>query len=278
MQTKVLSSLLALCISAAGALDAPAQKKKTTAKRSTTGGAAGGQVYQQFRWKDGRSARWISEQMPIKVYVAPGLTLDGFVDQQLGASVMNVDNTAGWPDLVKSVAANPEQMSNLPPANGFEQSHMQACLDGINQWKRFEKEGLFSYELTQDPGEADILVFWTHHFVNKLGLATFANDIRGYTAQYPLPLKPCLENPEAASRSMKPVVIYLRCSEQNNLPMPYEKLKASAAHEFGHALGILQHSNNPGDLMSVFYGRGTVSTNDAATIRHLYRINPDLLL
>ncbi|MGC8054832.1 matrixin family metalloprotease, partial [Salmonella enterica] len=48
-------------------------------------------------------------------------------------------------------------------------------------------------------------------------------------------------------------------------------MRASAGHEFGHALGIDQHSTNPYDLMSVYYGRGVVSNNDAATIRYIYK-------
>jgi predicted Zn-dependent protease len=54
-------------------------------------------------------------------------------------------------------------------------------------------------------------------------------------------------------------------------------MRASAAHEFGHALGIEGHSTNPNDLMSIYYGHGVVSANDAATIRYLYHLTPDLI-
>jgi hypothetical protein len=30
-------------------------------------------------------------------------------------------------------------------------------------------------------------------------------------------------------------------------------------------------------LMSVYYGHGAISTNDAATIRYLYHLQPDLI-
>ncbi len=69
----------------------------------------------------------------------------------------------------------------------------------------------------------------------------------------------------------------LRTTEGNGVPMAFLKMRASAAHEFGHALGIEGHSRNPADLMSLYYGNGTVSPSDAATIRYLYHLTPDLI-
>ena len=69
----------------------------------------------------------------------------------------------------------------------------------------------------------------------------------------------------------------MRTGSQSGEPIPYDHMKASAAHEFGHALGIEGHSSNPQDLMSIYYGRGVVSPNDAATIRYLYHQAPDLV-
>ena len=83
--------------------------------------------------------------------------------------------------LVASILENPGKLKALPKTQGFLPQHRQAALEGINFWKAFEKEGLFSFELTDNPMEADIHVFWVNHFVNRLGLALFSNDIRGYT-------------------------------------------------------------------------------------------------
>lgn len=238
---------------------------------------AHGNVYPEFHHKSGKVCRWISDQMPVKVYLAPGYSLDQFTDDQLGAPIMNTDNTDHWPDLVKGLVDQNQQFNALPVAENYSPQMYQAAQQGIAMWKPFENEGFLSYVFTNDPMDADVYVFWTHHFVNKMGLALFANDIRGQTAQYLLPLQACLANPEAASRSMKPVVIYLRTSESDGTPMPYNKMRAAAAHEFGHALGIIEHSNNPVDLMSKYYGNGVVSVNDAATIRYLYRLVPQLI-
>lgn len=269
-----LSCLLSLVVVAAYIL--PAEPVFAASPRGRQP-AARGAVYPQFHYKDGRVARWIAEQMPVKVYVAPGYCLDQFTDDQIGAPVMNTDNTNAWPDLVKGLMDNPSSITSLPVADNFSREQLQAAVAGISMWKPFEQEGYFSYVFTDDPTDADIYVFWTHHFVNKMGLALFANDIRGQTAQYLLPLQACLADPEKASRSMKPVVIYLRTSESDGKPMSYGKMRAAAAHEFGHALGIIDHSNNPVDLMSKYYGNGVISINDAATIRYLYRLVPQLI-
>jgi hypothetical protein len=230
-------------------------------------------VYPQFRSSSG-VIHWVSDQMPLKVYVSPGTSLDSFIDERLGAPSTNVDNIATWPDLVANVAENTDQLNNLPKADGFVPEHYDAAIQGISLWKAFEREGLFSFQFTNDPADADIYVFWTKHFVNKLGLALFENDIRGYTAKRSFSY--CLIQ-QGKHADFRPVVTLLRTTDSSGNPMPISKMKAAAAHEFGHALGIEGHSTNPNDLMSVYYGHGVISGNDAATIRYLYHLTPDLI-
>lgn len=251
------------------------EKKTARAARSKSPArpTATGQVYPQFRSRFG-VIRWVKDQMPLKVYVSRGLCLDGAIDESTGAPRTNVDNKADWPLLAGQILSDQEQFNHLPQAQDFNDNMYQAALSGVQMWKPFEKEGLFSYELTNDPADADIYVFWTHHFVNKLGLGLFANDIRGVTSKESFPYKAVLAGGQA---NFKPVVILLRTTEQGGVPVPYEKMHAAAAHEMGHALGIEDHSANPGDLMSIYYGRGVISVNDAATIRHLYHLTPDLI-
>jgi predicted Zn-dependent protease len=231
-----------------------------------------GGIYPQYRSNFG-VIRWLHEQMPLKVYISPGLSLDGFIDPN-GAPVTNVDNRAHWPDVVADVIQNPEKFQNLPVAKGYVVQHSLAAEQGINSWKQFEREGLISYTLVNTPGEADIYVFWTDHFTDKLGMGLFQNDIRGYTAKRSFPYAAIRAGKMA---DFKPVVVLLRTTDSAGNSMNLDRMKASAAHEFGHALGIEGHSNNSNDLMSVYYGHGTVSTGDAATLRYLYHQTPDLI-
>lgn len=248
--------------------------KQAAPKRAGGGTGSGvrlpGSVYPQFLFR-GRVVHWLPEQMPLKVFISRGLTLDGIMDEQLGAPRTNVDSKDFWPDLVAEVIENEGMLDRLEVAEGFIPEHMNAVVSGINYWKPFEKEGLFSYQITNDPSEADIYVFFTHHFVNKLGMGLFQNDIRGYTAQRLFEYQKILAG---GTPQLRPVVILLRTTDQRGNPMSADRMRASAGHEMGHALGIIDHSTNPYDLMSVYYGRGVLSNSDAATIRFLYKQRP----
>jgi len=230
-------------------------------------------VYPEYRSRYG-SVHWVHDQMPLKVYISPGLTLDSIMDPKWGAPVANTDNLPAWPDVVAQAVSNADQWQSLKPADGYVSGHYQAAMEGILSWKIFEREGLFSYQLTDDPGDADIYVFFTNHFVGKNGMALFAQDVRGYTSKTNFPYKAILAGGQA---DFKPAVVILRTTDGQGQPMSLGKLKAAATHEFGHALGIEGHSTNPSDLMSLYYGRGVISPNDAATIRYLYRLTPDLI-
>ena len=52
------------------------------------------------------------------------------------------------------------------------------------------------------------------------------------------------------------------------------KLRGAAAHEFGHALGIIKHSPFREDLMYVDRVVDDLSAGDRSTLRALYRTQP----
>ncbi len=246
--------------------------RPTTSRRPSTV-ANTGQVYPQFRSASG-VVRWIPDQMPLKVYISQGLTLDNVVDPVNHAPLCNLDNTGKWPDVAAQVLQNPEQFRTLPVAEGYAPNHYQAAVEGISSWKRFENEGLFRFQFTDDPTEADIYVFWTPRFRAGSGFAMIYQDIRGCTAKW----MAWYRDVQAGKNiQFKPVVIIMRTTDSVSNPKSFAEMKAGAAHEFGHALGIDGHSTNSNDLMSVNYGHGVISNNDAATIRYLYHLTPDLI-
>lgn len=113
-----------------------------TKTKRTQSPAGSGTVYPQFRSKSG-NIHWLSEQMPLKVYVSPGLSIEKIIDPNLGACAFNVDNLDHWPDVAADLLQQPEQMAHLPLAQGFYQEYYQAAIDGINEWKPFEKKDYF---------------------------------------------------------------------------------------------------------------------------------------
>lgn len=282
---KLCFSLLSILLTlSAFTQEIEAAKRNAPAKKAA-GGGGGGAAYPQCRYGS-KIVRWIPQEMPLHVFIAHGTCLDDAgADPVNGGPLSNSDNTAGWPDLVYSLVKSPDGFSKLSVAEGYSEPMWQAAADGINQWKRFQPEGLYSFEITNDPQEANVLIFWTNHFVGKNGMALFSNDIRGYTAKHLLPYAAVAGalsagNTDLIERSLRPVVVQLRTTSDagaNRVPIPTGKLVASAAHEMGHVLGIDGHSTNPVDLMSIYYGNGQISPNDAATIRYIYHNQPDLL-
>ncbi|MBX9724868.1 MAG: matrixin family metalloprotease, partial [Candidatus Obscuribacterales bacterium] len=261
-----------------------AAQAKAPLKKPATGGG-GGAPYPQFRMA-GKTVRWIPQEMPLKICISPGICLDeAGVDQANGGPLFNVDSVGTWPEMLARLKQNPDLFNNLKTAEGYTDHMSAAAAQGFNQWKRFQNEGLFSFELTDNPDEANVYVFWTHHFVNKMGLALFANDIRGYTAKHLLSYGAVLNalntgNTALLERSRQPVVVILRTTDlvgAQSVSMPLGKVVSAAAHEMGHVLGIDGHSPNQADLMNVNYGNGVISANDSATIRYLYHLNPDLI-
>jgi predicted Zn-dependent protease len=139
---------------------------------------------------------------------------------------------------------------------------------GIDEWNEFEPEGIISFRYTDDPHQAQILVFFTDVFHEENqpgGIAT-----GGITSAQIYPL----EQAQRINIAQKPVVIELSTIINSTA----DKLQGAAAHEFGHALGIKAHSPYREDIMYVDRVVNFLSPSDRATLRYLYSKQPDYVM
>lgn len=122
------------------------------------------------------------------------------------------------------------------------QQHVQA---GFDEWTA-ATNGRTSYTVVTDPAQADVTVtFETYDNGQKLGETTVS--YRGRTI---------------VKASMRLLFTGNAATDQ-----------LTAAHEWGHALGIMDHSSNPADLMNAFgnpNGCGCVTTRDLNTLLTAY--------
>ena len=145
--------------------------------------------------------------------------------------------------LSSSASAKPEPVRLLPPvrplhwaqfpvrvfvpAKDAEQTqNARLALAGLDEWVD-AAHGRISYVRAADPNAADIVV----RFLPGTYLSAAARSV-GETKT--ISSGPVLKKAE------------IRLAEDGAAP---EELQSAAAHEFGHALGIQGHSDNPDDLM-----------------------------
>ncbi len=194
--------------------------------------------------------RWEAKKMPLLIWISPGLKLpdcpfsqiqntrvDQVTEMLQSAAPLAVTQCTGWtPDVNDQVAA------------------------GIEQWREFEKEGLFSFAFTDDPHNAHILVFFTDNFKESDSPGGIA--VGGITSAQIYPIAQA----QKVKIRQKPVIIELS-TMVNGTPV---KMQGASAHEFGHALGIKAHSQGMWDIMNVNRVSNYLSPADKATIRYLY--------
>ncbi len=80
---------------------------------------------------------------------------------------------------------------------------------------------------------------------------------------------------------LKQTIYFYERNSQNKLSPPYEVLNI-AVHEFGHALGISGHSDDPNSIMYAFYDpkkekhTSFLNKQDKSTLNLLYMVTPDI--
>ena len=208
--------------------------------------------------------RWESRFMPLKVWISPGKKLSD-------KPISQINQTR--PQEVLGLLKSDPGFSSLQQCAGWTPGMNSAAQVGIEQWKEFQNEGLFAFDFVDDPTMANILLFWSDGFTGDEGtggVSTGGNTVAVlYDANE-------VRNREAASGGQPlqgtPVIIELRADES------FDKLQGRAAHEFGHALGIKEHSPFNQDLMCVNGIVRQLSASDKATIRWLYHQRTPLLM
>lgn len=203
--------------------------------------------------------RWEPRHMPLRVWISPG--------KKMPEEPISVINAQRPNEVLNLLMQDPAQLLKLPQCQGWSPEMNTAAKEGIEQWREFQNEGLLSFEFVDDPALATVFLFWAERFSgdegvggvstggNTVAVLYDANDVRSKEAS----LGRALQN-------MPPVVIELQTRSDS-----FEQLQARAAHEFGHALGIKEHSPYNQDLMCVNGIAKYLSASDKATIRWLYR-------
>lgn len=200
--------------------------------------------------------RWESRKMPLKIWISPGLQLPemGFTELQKVR-----------PDQVFEMLQQPgDPFAGLSQAREWTEDTNYQVAAGIEQWREFEREGLFSFGFTTDPRQAQIMVFFVDSFKDSTspgGIMVGGNTCAQlYT----------YEQAQRINIAQKPVIIEMS-TLVNREP---QKMIAASAHEFGHALGIKAHSPYRDDIMHENRVVDALSPADKATIRRLYRSKP----
>lgn len=203
--------------------------------------------------------RWEKKKMPLLIWIGPGIMLPACPYSQ-------IKNTRV--DFVYDLLKQPDPFVGLPQAPEWTQDVNYRVAAGIEEWRQFEKEGLFSFAFTDDPKAAHILVFFTDAFREDNSPGGIA--IGGITSAQVFPFAQA----QKVNIPQKPVIIELA----TQVNYTEEKMIPAAAHEFGHALGIKAHSPYRQDLMYVDRVAQHLSPADKATIRALYRAQPQWVM
>jgi len=208
--------------------------------------------------------RWESRFMPLKVWVSPGKRL-----QDEPISVINAQRPQ---ELLQALKSDPS-LNSLAQCPGWDEEMNAAAKAGIEQWKEFQNEGLFSFVFVDDPALANIFLFWTPRFTGDEGVGGVSTG--GNTVAVLYDAAEVHRREAAINQPLQgtPVIMELQVTADS-----YEKLQARVAHEFGHALGIKEHSPFNEDLMCVNGIAKYLSASDKATIRWLYHQQPQFVM
>ncbi len=207
--------------------------------------------------------RWEPRHMPIRVWVSPG----GRLPEEPFSEIQ-----ANRPREVLNMMLAGQDLNNMPQCPGWTSDMTQAAINGIEQWRELQNEGLFAFEFVDDPSRAQVLVFWVDRFVDSDSPG--GSSVHGNTSAtlFDANLVHNVERRDGRPAQGAPVIIELKVNGEPG------KLQADTAHEFGHALGIKEHSPYRQDIMCVNRQTLVLSPSDKATMRWLYRQAPQFVM
>src|SRR5262249_41787743 len=205
------------------------------------------------------TVRWEQKKMPLLVWISPGLKLPECAFEDIPSTRV---------DTVFDLLQQGDGLTGLEVAPNWTPEVNYVVAAGIEQWREVESEGLFSFGFTDDPRKAHVLVFFCDVFHESSSPGGIS--VAGVTSAQIYPY----EQAQQIKIAQKPVVIEL----STMINTSEEKMRAAAAHEFGHALGIKAHSPYREDLMYVDRIVEELSPADKATIRYLYRKTPSYVM
>lgn len=211
--------------------------------------------------ENGNLRRWDKSKGEIKVWIADGLQLpQGFVGPDL-----TVDKCR----TLYSLFDRPGFFSRLDRVEHYVPNYASIIREGINDWAWVAAEGIVKFKFVDDPKNADVLYFWCPQSGGDSVGRTFYPWTNTARAR-------CIVHVETS---------YLR-KWGANTP---KQLRETSAHEFGHVLGLGQHSNLSSDVMrghgetiswmqqAQYSNVSPVTRNDFVTLRALYELPPDYL-
>ncbi|HEY9684205.1 MAG TPA: matrixin family metalloprotease [Oculatellaceae cyanobacterium] len=204
--------------------------------------------------------RWEQKKMPLLIWLSPGVQLPECPFEQL--QTIRVDQVN---DMLRD-QTNP--ILSLKQAKGWTPEVNDQVAAGIEQWREFENEKLFTFAFTDDPRNANIVVFFVDAFRDSTSPGGVM--VGGNTSAQVYPYAQA----QQVKIAQKPVVIELSTMVNNT----DSKMMGAAAHEFGHALGIKAHSPYREDIMYADRIVDHLSPADKATIRYLYHQPPQWVL
>jgi hypothetical protein len=219
--------------------------------------ASANQPYQPGEPKlNGALVRWDTRRFPLKVWISEGKKLP-----EVPFEVLQEERVP----RVQGMLQRPKSFEELPECPGWKPEMNDSVAEGFELWREFEKEGLLSFGFVDSPEQADVMVFFTDHFVGAAGPG--GTDVHALTMGQ-------VFTPQQVAMKMQrgeptvPIVMELCVNEE------FGKMQADAAHEFGHALGIKAHSPYREDIMYVHRAVSHLSAADKATLRALYKAQP----